>query len=325
MSFEAYGSSQSESSNKKDVDWSAMNKYVVETADLQEKSTISGYVVGIVDLGTQEQPDSENPFTGTSEDEAKLIAEKPATYFKDGIDPNTKKSCRLICWPNKPIQSVAVAVEFPDIMIDKGQFFGESNPQPLRMWLGDTFYIEGSGMVVARPTPLRVNTKLGDWSFDVKHLFYKMAVSSKIIKQGECFVPNDIDKLLGKAFLFSAQIFMRKGKDNKEYFTEKVAFSSGLMKGQATPEIVNEPFMVQFNRINQKDDLKQLRNHVINTIKRAKNYEGSAIQKQLEEGKDQDQQESAPTPAPVRTEAKTKPKAKTPAPVDDLDDPDLPF
>jgi hypothetical protein len=325
MSFEAYGSSQSESSNKKDVDWSAMNKYVVETADLQDKATIAGYIVGLVDLGTQEQPDSENPFTGSAEDEAKLIAEKPATYFKDGIDPNTKKPCRLICWPNKPIQSVAVAVEFPDIMIDKGQFFGESNPQPLRMWLGDTFYIPDSGMVVARPTPLRQNTKLGDWSFDVKHLFYKMAVASKIIKQGECFIPNDIDKLLGKAFLFSAQIFMRKGKDGKEYFTEKVAFSSGLMKGQATPEIINEPFSIGFYEDNSKESLKQLRNHVINTIKRAHNYEGSKIKEQLEDGKKQGQQESAPAPAPVRTEAKTKPKAKPSAVVEDLDESDLPF
>ena len=35
--------------------------------------------------------------------------------------------------------------------------------------------------------------------------------------------------------------------------------------------------------------------------------------------------DDSPSPAPVRTEAKVKPKAKPSAPVDDLDDPDLPF
>jgi hypothetical protein len=35
--------------------------------------------------------------------------------------------------------------------------------------------------------------------------------------------------------------------------------------------------------------------------------------------------DDSPAPAPVRTEAKPKPKAKPSAPVDDLDDPDLPF
>lgn len=324
MSFDAYSTSASDNSNKPKVDFDALNQYVVDTCELQDRTTLAGYVSAIVDLGTQAQPDSEVTFVGTSSQEAEEIAAKPQTYFKDGLDPVTRKPVRLKCWPNKPIQSVAVAVDFPDIMLDKGKFFGNSNPQPLRMWLGDTFYVEGTGMVVARVTPLKVNKKLGNWSFDQKHLFYKMAVACKLIKTGECFLPNDIDKLLGKAFQFDAQVFFRDGKDGKKYFTEKVKFSTGLGRGQQEPEMKTEPFLIQFNKQNDPDKLKEVRNHVLNTIKRAENYQGSAIQKQIEAQASQQGGTTTPTPNTEQKPAVVKPKVVKPASTE-IDDSDVPF
>lgn len=281
MSFETYGVDQKESSRSNNVDFDAINKYVVETAGLQERETIAGVVSGIIDLGTQEQPDAEMVFIGDEEDEKKAIAEFPSTYFKDGFDPETKKPVRLKCWPQKPIQCVAVAVDIPDILVDKGQFFGESKPLPLRLYLGGQFYIEGSGMVVQRPTPLKVNKKLGDWSLDQKHLFYKMAVAAKIIKAGEVFKPSRISELLGQAFQFEAQVFFKESK-GKSYYTEYIKYVSGLGRGQSVPELPNKPIMIQFNKENDLEAIKELRAHVVNTIKKASNYEGSAIQKQIE-------------------------------------------
>lgn len=282
MSFDTYGASQSEGGSGKKVDFDELNKYVVETAGLQQRETLAGVVSMIVDLGTQEQPDSEVVFVGNEEDERKAIAEMPNTYFKDGVDQQTKKPVRLRCWPNKPVQCVAIAVDFPDIIVDKGKFFGDSKPLPLRLWLGGQFYTQDTGMVIGRPTPLKVNKKLGDWSLDQKNIFHRMAVAAKIIQPSEVFAPQRIGELLGKAFQFEAQVFFRKGNNGKNYYNEYVKFVSGLGRGQTAPELPFEPKMIQFYKDNDDEAVKELRSHVVNTIKRASNYEGSKIKEQIE-------------------------------------------
>lgn len=344
MKFNVYGAKQNESKPKSDVDWSSLNNYTVETCGLQEPETLIGVVAGIVDLGTQEQQDSEVVFTGTAADEAAEIAKNPNTYFKDGRDPNTKKPARLKCWPNKAIQSVAVAVDFPEILLDKSQFFGEDGGEakPLRLWLGDSRYIEGVGSVVARPTPLKVvnidkEAPKPKWSFSPLHLFYKMAVGAKIIKPGDVFLPEQIGDLLGKAFQFQTQIFFRQGNDGKDYYTEKIKFVGGLGRGQKAPENPNAPFVVQFFEQNSEEAIKNLRHHIITTIKQAKNYPGSAIQKQLielgkDDGKTTQPVSAAPAPAPAPVRTPSKPVAAKPAktavapPAPDFEgDDDVPF
>ena len=88
MSFDSYGAAQNGgNTSTKSVNFDELNAYVVETAELEQRETLVGYVSMIVDLGTQEQPDAEVVFNGTEEDERKAVAEMPDTYFKDGIDP----------------------------------------------------------------------------------------------------------------------------------------------------------------------------------------------------------------------------------------------
>ena len=188
-------------------------------------------------------------------------------------------------------------------------------------------------MVVARPTPLKVvninkESKKPTWSFSPLHLFYKMAVAAKLVKAGEVFLPKDIDKLVGKAFQFEAQVFFKVSK-GKQYYTEYVKFVSGLGRRQEAPELENT-FLVQFNKENDPEDLKQLRNHVINTIKSAENFKGSVIEKQLGEiyqdndsdeddsntESEVDEQETKPEP----TKRTRKPVEKAPVEVDEGDD-----
>ncbi len=339
MSFDAYGTSAAANSNKPKVDYNAMNQYVVDTAGLEERETLIGVVAGIVDLGTQEQPDAEMTFTGTPEDEEKAIASNPNTYFKDGIDPQSRKPVRLKCWPQKPVQAVAIAIDFPDIQIDKGQFFGESNPQPLRLWLGGQFWNETKGMLIARPTYMKVvnldkEAPAPKFSFSPLHLCYKMAVAAKLIKAGEQFLPNRIDELIGKSFQFEAQIFMKDYK-GKNYYNEYIKFVGGLGRGQVSFEPENT-FMLQFNKHNKPEDLKQLRNHVINTIKAANNYQGSSIQKQLEAGKEghEDKQSEVKQESKPESKHEVKPESKpvakpaqkvVPKVEEDFDDDSIPF
>jgi hypothetical protein len=289
MGFDAYSTGSSSGKKKMEVDYDALNKYVVEAAGLENREVLVGVVSGIIDLGTQEQEDAAVVFTGNEDDEAAEIEKNPGTYFEDGIDPNDpkrKKQVRLKRWKQKAIQSVAVSIDFPDILIDKGQFFGatEPNPKPLRLYLGGSFYIPEVGMVIGRPTPLKVTKNTKDqWSFNKKHLFYQMASAAKLIdaSKDEVFLPKDIDKLLGRAFNFEAQVYFRESK-GKEYFTEYIKFIGALGRGQKAPDDEVSKLLIQFNQDNNPEDLKELRNHVKNTIKRASNYEGSKIQQQLE-------------------------------------------
>lgn len=328
MAFDTYAVNQSEG-KQQEIDWNALNEYVVETCNLQERETLVGVVSSIVDLGIQEQADAELKFDGDEEDEAAEIEKNPDTYFKDGVDPVSKKKVRYLCYPQKPIQSVAVSVDFPDIMLDKGQFFGNSDPRPLRLWLGGQFYVQGAGMLVARPTALKITKKSGTWSFAPNHLFHKMAVSAKLIKPEESFMPKDIDKLLGKAFQFEAQVFFKESK-GKQYYTEYLKFVGALGRGQVAGDLPTTPVIVQFNQSNTEEAIKEIRNHVLNTIKRAKNYEGSVIQKQIESirgVKTEDQGDAAEAETPVSEAPKTKvsPKPKrVPVEVADIEE-DPPF
>lgn len=287
MAFDVYGAGTSDNADKATVDFDALNRYVVETAGLQERETLNGVISMIVDLGNQNLEDAEATFTGTAAEEVEIIAKQPDTYFKDGIDSESKKPIRLKCWPQKPQQCVAMAVDFPDIILDKGAFFGNSDPLPLRMWLGGQFYIPTRGMVIGRPTTLKYTnldktraTKV--WSLAQNSLPYKMAVAAKLIKAGEPFLPDRIDELLGQAFQFTVQLHMKPGKAGKEYYTEYVNFAAALGRGIGAPELPFEPMLIQFMQDNDPKAIKDLRAHVVNTIKGANNYEGSKIKEQIE-------------------------------------------
>lgn len=321
MAFRTTNVSQNDNSTKPEVNYDELNRYVVETAGLQERETIIGYISGIVDLGNQDLPDAEVVFTGSEEDQQAEIEKNPNTYFKEGFDPVTKKQVTFKCWSQKPVQCVAFSVDFPDIIVDKGQFFGKSQPAPLRAFYGGQFYTQGSGMVVGRPTPLKINKSTGEWSFDKKHLFHKMAVASKLIKPDDAFLPQDIDKLLGKSFQWEVQIFMKKVKD-KEYFTEFIKYLGGLGRGQQPHEPVNEPFLIEFDGDLTQENMSNLRSHIINTIKQANNYEGSKIAEYLE-GRSQatasPKQEEKPKVNPPAAK-KVAPKAPVVEEDPDLDD-----
>ena len=286
MAFKVVGTPNT-SNTDSNVDFDAINRYRVEAAGLQERETLAGYVAAIIDLGVQKQPDAEVTFTGSPEEEEAIMESMPDTYFKDGIDQDTKKEVRLKCWPQKPVQCVTLAIDFPDILVDMAEAYGEeSNPLPLRLYTGGQFYVPTSGMIVARPTPLRVvnldkTRKTKKWSLAQNNMLHKMAVAAKLIKPDEVFLPQNIDDLLGKAFQFDAQVYMKQS-GQKEYFTEYLKFASALGRGQSVADLTTEPRLIQFDEENPDDAITEMRQHVVNTIKLAENFKGSVIQKQIE-------------------------------------------
>jgi hypothetical protein len=131
------------------------------------------------------------------------------------------------------------------------------------------------------------------------------------------------------------QIYNKVSKD-KSYYTERVSFKAGLGRGQEAPDTPTETFVVQFNEENDVQMLKEVRSHVLNTIRQAENFEGSPIQKQLDAIKasygsdsneaDDEQEDDTPVETP---EAPTAPKptrtARKPAAAPPADDEGSPF
>ena len=339
MSFEVYTDTKTESkSNKATVDFDKLNSYVVEAADLQEAAVVPGVISSIVDLGIQAQSDAEYVFEGDEADEETEQQANPAIRFETRAKffDNGKwlENVRVKIVPQRDVQSIAMAIDFPDILVDKGSFFGESKPLPLRIWMGGQYFIEGSGMVIQnlialRETNLDTTRATQKWSLNPKGTLYKMAKSAKLVKDGEVFKANQIDKLLGTAHQFEARVWMKPTKNGKSYYTEQVKFVGALSRGQAVDAESVATSLVMFNKENPETAIKELRAHVVNTVKRAKNYEGSIIKKQIEEVRGSYSSEAKSEPKQEREAPKQeaeKPNAKkAPEPAPDFDDSDIPF
>ena len=130
------------SDNERVIDWAAMNAHVVEVAGTQNKKrSLPAVISGIYDLGNQNRDDAEidctdkdwksrnKDYDGSDESKRKIISTRAGSYFKE-IDGKEH-----FCYPQKPVQQIAVAIDFPQIVIDKGQFFGKENPHTLRVLL----------------------------------------------------------------------------------------------------------------------------------------------------------------------------------------------
>lgn len=296
--MEIYAASTNNSATST-VNFDELNKYVVETCGLQNPETLRGVITMMVDLGTQLLPDSK--YLPDAED-LSLTKEQLNTKYADDIASgkitkfddayhNESKSFKVHKFvPQKPRQAVVFAVDFPEIMLDKGQFFGETepNPKPLRLWFGGQYWDkEQEKMVVQNVIPLKVtkddNIAGGkEWTMGVLSTPYKMALGAKLINPNDAFNPSRVSELLGKTLQFEARVYYNQGKNGKMYYTEKLKYVGALGRGQE-PLKVDNTYLIQMNQPNDPQGLKELRKHVINTIENATNFNNSALQKQLAE------------------------------------------
>lgn len=329
--FNVTGSSQTAGSTKKDVDWNALNQHVVDASGTATKSrSIPGVISGIIDLGEQERPDYEEEFKGSEDERKKIVAEDSMVYFREEAGKVYK------CRPQKPVQQVAITVDFPTVLVDKGQFFGESNPLPLRMVLNGEFQIDGT-KVVAKPYSISEKKyDDGTWAFAKNNGLHKLAEACEILDEKGYFTKDRIGGLLGKIAQFQFRVWMKPSKKDKSktFFTEEIKLAGVVPEGIPVPEIPEGIlYGVNMTAPNDEDAIKQLRVSIRNTIKRAKNYEGSVLQAELEKhfpnsgtAKPVVEKEVEESPAPVAKEAKPKKEKAAPVVQEDFgDDEDLPF
>ncbi len=330
FTFVTTTNNQTSGGEKKVVDWDGLNSHVIEMAKTQDKArSVPGIISGIIDLGEQNLDDAEQVFVGTAADEEKIKAEKPDTYFKDGFD-DKGKAVRLKCWPQKPCQQMCITVDFPQVMVDKGKFFGNSNPMPLRLLLNREFTLPGDKTkVVASPYNIR-ETKhelAGNkttWAFAKNNGLHKLADACGLLDANGLFTKNRIGELLGKVAQFEFRVFMKPGKQaGTAYFTEQVKLVGMVPEGIPLPEAPEGTlYGVNLYAQNDAEAVKQLRACIKNHIKRANNYEGSILKTELEalEGGNGAPAQAAPAAKPTGV------APSTPAPSeDDGFEDDVPF
>ena len=265
------------------VDYSALNQYIVDTCGLQDGDVLVGHVAVLYDLGVQQPADNEFVFDGDSAEEAKIIAANPDVYFKDGFD-DKKNPARLKCSPAKPFQHITFAIDFPEIMLNKGKFFGDEDAteKPLRLYLGGEYWMgKDIGFVVQNPLSMKNTTSTGAWSFNSKSTIYKMAVGAKLIKAGEPFENRRVGELIGKSLQFQVQVGFTE-HNGKQYLNQNIKLVGGLGRGQSEVQPATTLAYVGFNKDNDEEIVSEIPRHILNTIKRASNYDGSKLKGQID-------------------------------------------
>lgn len=289
--FNVTKTTTTEGGSKKEVDWDKLHEHIISAAGTEKKArSIPGVISGIYDLGEQNRGDAEIdvddaefrkkfPEYDGSDSSKKLIASKRnGSYFKDEAGKT------FYCYPQKAVQQVAIAVDFPQILVDKGQFFGKSNKLPLRMLLNGEFSINKE-RIVGKPFSI-VEKKYDDgvWAFAKNNGLHKLADAVEILDERGYFTKDRIGELLGKVALFKMRVWMKPAKTgDKKFFTEEISLSGPIPEGVNVPEY-DESILHGVNLYGENDEesVKQLRLCVKNTIARANNFEGSDIQKMLE-------------------------------------------
>lgn len=273
------GGSDSHTQKTKE-EWDAINKYVVETVNIKRKEPIVGVISGIHDLGLQEQEKGDVEL-GPNETEEYWLSKYPDTTFfkKDG------KTYRQ--YPRPPVWKVGITVDFPDILVNKEQFFGgdkDAPGLPLRLALNGEFLLPGGMRVLARPLAARevaLDDSRSVYGISPNNVLHKMAVAANLIdtEKNEPFKLEQIGDLLGKAFQFEVQVNFNKDGYYSEYCKFAAAVSRSQKVTPLAPELMSSVFM---DEENSEEVLKNLRASVRNTIMMATNYEDSAIRVQFE-------------------------------------------
>lgn len=338
QNFEFYGNEATTSTSdtpRVEVDWSKLNEHVVDAVDCKTPQTVVGVISQIVDLGLQNQEDAKFVNKDDAETMAKNIADGRCYYEEgDELDQKGNPTGNTVTykrWVQKAIQQVALVVDFPEILVDKGQFFGESKPLPYRLVMGGQYWDKNhKEMILQRPISLKLMKNHKDqWSLSDKNTVFKMAVAADLIEAGGAFTPNRLGDLLGKAFLFEIQTYINAGG----YLNERILFKGKLMRGQEAPEYTLTPKIIGFNANNDIDEVGMLRKELINSMQRALNWNESNIKKQLEQVKQREmpsketgaEQESAVTQTPTQAKPAVKTGVVRDSKFEDNFDDDIPF
>lgn len=337
-------------SRSESVNWDKINEEkakrqlaaieLLETQDAPE--VINGYVVGYIDLGTQEREPYSEPYDEDNQEHKDKLDN--GSFLEESYVHDIKKKVMCIKTPSKPAKAFTFAVDFPEYE-QEWEFGGEVVKKPYRMYMGGSYWVsnpdstEGKKMeIIQRPMYMNENTNnsVGKWALGVNSLPAKMGVAAGLADSDGLVTKEDITGILGKCFQFQVRVWNKPDKSDpkKTYFTENIKFLGKLGKKQTPPPFDEDSiFGVNFNSENDPDMLKQVRSICKNSMKLATNWGDSIIKKEIDKAKaewkaNKDAQASSGDNTGSKADKVSKPtptkKETSPEPEIAFDD-DIPF
>ena len=317
--------------DRPNVNFDEMNAYIVETVGCAEKpEAMIGVVSGVIDLGLQAQEDAKMAWTGDAASEAAELAKNDKQYFET-LKDDKGNDVRYKRWAVKAQRCVALNIDFPDTLINRGKYFDEDGvgeELPFRGLLNNEFGLKGVGKVVGKPFSLREQRNDdGSWGFKNNTILFKLAQATNQL-QGGNFKPAMLGSLIGEAAMFNVHVSLNE-HGGKQYLNEKLSFNGPVPKAmQKMIPVLEDRFMhvVNFKGEQDLEVLKTLRQSVINTMKQAEDFEGSDVQKALIEIGKIKEGEAAPNATAAAQPQQAKPSVEPQKPMDfDSFDDDIPF
>lgn len=288
------------------VDWKEYNNHIAnavkDAVGIEEGSpeVVIGYISGVVDLGIHQDPEVEEQYQQVGADNEKSNAfRKKLVEAGTGelfIQEHEGREVEMIRYTPKPAREVVYFIDFPEIVVDKGQFFGDSNPAPYRIMWGGVF--KGKP---ARPVKVTGYPKDGKWMCGNGSFHVKMAKAAGVnVKDG--FAQDQILDLIGKPVAVSLEVYV----NDQGFLQEKMSNPTKPARGVAIPEYDDSLlfYVGMYDAKNSDQDIKFLPKVLKEYIAEASNFEGSALQKQLDkldeskvdskEGKPDEEEENTP-------------------------------
>lgn len=269
------------------------------------------------------------PKGGNRKGRVSLIIDLGTQQRKDFEDPVTKE-----IKPQKPAQQIAVFVDLTHDVVDYG---GELGKQPFRLMLNKSFNGELEGINFAAVPPRDAKGQMIEgkkWTYHPASVLTKLAKAASVTKilDGSDLT---VTQLLDKTVMVEVEVKETESKDKKDDTGNPVKYTNVNFKGVSSiplddddnPVPVNEclttPRIVSFKDATV-DDIRFIRRDVLRKIKAADNYVGSAMQKAVDAYEAQSDSSQEQKEETAQKPAKVKAAPKEVATVDVGDD-DSPF
>jgi hypothetical protein len=320
--------SSGNTATKSNVDYDAMNQEVIDILGTQKKGkTVVGFVSGFIDLGNQPRPDFEQLRKEDDADQNKAISEGNAKVVTKDLYDNGKmhRGVEVFCNPRTPAKAFTLVVDFPQYKVDKGKYFGEPNPAPLRLYMGNEWLLNDPDDAARKMRIVQnhmymtenTNNPQNQWALGTTTTVSKMCVAAGLEDENGLVSKDDITELLGKSMMFNVQVWNKPAKKDasKSYYTESIKFIGEVPEGLTTPEFDEELIHgVNFNQENDPVMLNQIRHTAKNTMKLATDWKDSVIKKEIDQAKadwkaNKDAEEKASGSSNNSSEAKSDDKS----------------
>ena len=297
-------SSDVDGSDRPTIDYKAIQQHVIDACGTQDKHrTLPAYISGFYALGKQPQKpfetlyvESDPKFSEMKSDVEKGIAEvyHGNIYISDNGKGQWHNDVDIFKKARKAKKAITWCVTFPQIIVDLDPFYGkESNPRPLNVIMGGETWLprldDSSKKERCIQDVIYAQENTGNpsktWGFGQTTTLHKMGSALGLLNEHNLLKEDKLGAFLGKPLQFRLRIYNKPNKKGGDgWYTEELKFVSEIPEGLPVPEF-NEDFIhgINFFKANDPATVEALNLRIVNTMKRAEDFEDSVIKGELSE------------------------------------------